>query len=66
MQFWIIGSQTCPLGAGGKGGPARTKAIDMVAAKCYISAALASPNVKKFLMVSYIAVRLSFMINPTG
>ncbi|EXJ61047.1 hypothetical protein A1O7_05200 [Cladophialophora yegresii CBS 114405] len=44
-------------GAGGKGGPARTRAIDEVAAKCYISASLAMPSVKKFLLVSYIASR---------
>lgn len=44
-------------GAGGKGGPARTKAVDEVAAKHYISAAVARPSVKKFLMVSYIASR---------
>ena len=43
-------------GAGGKGGPSRTKAIDEVAAKAYISASLATPSVKKFLLVSYIAV----------
>ncbi|KIX99267.1 uncharacterized protein Z520_04843 [Fonsecaea multimorphosa CBS 102226] len=47
-------------GAGGKGGPARTKAIDMVAAKCYISASLAMPSVKKFLMVSYHASRRGY------
>jgi nucleoside-diphosphate-sugar epimerase len=44
-------------GAGGKGGPARTKAIDEVAAKNYISASAARPSVKKFLLVSYIASR---------
>jgi nucleoside-diphosphate-sugar epimerase len=44
-------------GAGGKGGAARTKAIDEVAAKHYISASVARPSVKKFLMVSYIASR---------
>lgn len=44
-------------GAGGKGGPERTKQIDEVAAKYYISAAVARPSVKKFLMVSYIASR---------
>lgn len=44
-------------GAGGKGGPSRTKAVDEVAAKHYINSALARPNVKKFLMVSYIASR---------
>ncbi len=47
-------------GAGGKGGPARTKAIDEVAAKAYISASLATPSVKKFLLVSYIAVCSTF------
>jgi hypothetical protein len=45
-------------GAGGKGGKSRTKAIDEVAAKAYISASLAAPSVKKFLLVSYIAVCL--------
>jgi len=44
-------------GAGGKGGPSRTRAVDMVAAKAYISASLAMPSVRKFLMVSYIASR---------
>lgn len=44
-------------GAGGKGGASRTKAVDEVAAKAYISAALHEPSVKKFLMVSYIASR---------
>lgn len=44
-------------GAGGKGGPSRTKAVDEVAAKAYINSALARPSVKKFLMVSYIASR---------
>lgn len=44
-------------GAGGKGGPSRTKAVDEVAAKNYITASLARPKVKKFLMVSYIASR---------
>jgi len=44
-------------GAGGKGGPSRTKAVDEVAAKHYISAAVARPSVKKFLMISYIASR---------
>ncbi|KIW79309.1 hypothetical protein Z517_05921 [Fonsecaea pedrosoi CBS 271.37] len=47
-------------GAGGKGGPERTKAVDMVAAKCYISASLAMPGVKKFLMVSYHASRKGY------
>jgi len=44
-------------GAGGKGGPERTYAIDRDAAKHYISAAAANSNVKKFLMVSFIASR---------
>lgn len=44
-------------GAGGKGGPSRTKAVDEIAAKNYISASLARPEVKKFLIVSYIASR---------
>ncbi|OAG45128.1 hypothetical protein AYO21_00476 [Fonsecaea monophora] len=47
-------------GAGGKGGPERTKAVDMIAAKCYISASLAMPGVKKFLMVSYHASRKGY------
>ena len=44
-------------GAGGKGGPSRTFAIDRDAAKHYIKTSLAEPSVKKFLMVSYIASR---------
>ena len=44
-------------GAGGKGGAFRTKAVDEVAAKHVISASIANPQVKKFLMVSYIASR---------
>ncbi|KIV87060.1 hypothetical protein PV11_02631 [Exophiala sideris] len=44
-------------GAGGKGGPSRTKAVDEIAAKAYISASLATPSVSKFMMVSYIASR---------
>jgi len=44
-------------GAGGKGGAARTKAIDEMAAKHYISASVARPSVKKFLLISYIASR---------
>ncbi|KAK4947350.1 hypothetical protein LTR10_013718 [Elasticomyces elasticus] len=45
------------IGAGGKGGPSRTKAVDEIAAKAYISASLATPSVSKFMMVSYIASR---------
>ena len=47
-------------GAGGKGGAARTKAVDEVAAKAYISASLHSETVKKFLMISYIASRKNY------
>lgn len=48
------------IGAGGKGGPSRTKAVDEVACKAYISASLALPNVTKFLLVSYIASRRGY------
>jgi len=44
-------------GAGGKGGASRTKAVDEVAAKHYITASLNRPSVKKFLIISYIASR---------
>ena len=47
-------------GAGGKGGLGRTKAVDEVAAKAYISVSVRSPTVKKFLMVSYIASRKGY------
>jgi nucleoside-diphosphate-sugar epimerase len=47
-------------GAGGKGGASRTKAIDEVAAKAYISASVHSASVKKFLIISYIASRKSY------
>ncbi|KAJ5907509.1 hypothetical protein N7495_000191 [Penicillium taxi] len=40
-------------GAGGKGGPARTKAIDEEAAKYFLTASFATPSVSKFLMVSH-------------
>ncbi|KAG7094240.1 hypothetical protein E1B28_007845 [Marasmius oreades] len=45
---WVIWS----AGAGGKGGEERTKAVDEVAAKRFIAAAIASPTPSKFLMVS--------------
>lgn len=48
---------TCVLGAGGKGGPSRTYAVDRDAAKHYIKAAVETPTVTKFLMVSFIASR---------
>ncbi|CBF70409.1 uncharacterized protein ANIA_05989 [Aspergillus nidulans FGSC A4] len=44
-------------GAGGKGGPSRTIAVDEVAAKAFISASYAHPRVKKFLLVSWIGSR---------
>ncbi|KAF3921375.1 hypothetical protein ABW20_dc0108491 [Dactylellina cionopaga] len=47
-------------GAAGKGGPVRTFAVDRDACRFYIDAAAASPSVKKFLLVSYIASRRSY------
>ncbi|KAK6359312.1 hypothetical protein TWF696_000475 [Orbilia brochopaga] len=47
-------------GAGGKGGPERTFAIDRDACKYYIDAAAANPSVTKFLLVSYIASRRAY------
>ncbi|KAL3475812.1 hypothetical protein BJX99DRAFT_259070 [Aspergillus californicus] len=44
-------------GAGGKGGPARTMAIDADAAKHFISASFAHPRVSKFLLVSWLGSR---------
>ncbi|KAL1296932.1 hypothetical protein AAFC00_004539 [Neodothiora populina] len=44
-------------GAGGKGGAERTYAIDRDAAKHYITSAVSTPSVKKFLMVSYLSSR---------
>ncbi|GLA06542.1 hypothetical protein AnigIFM60653_007480 [Aspergillus niger] len=44
-------------GAGGKGGPARTHAIDEVAAKHFLSASFSHPSVRKFLLVSWIGSR---------
>ncbi|CAZ83228.1 unnamed protein product [Tuber melanosporum] len=45
---WVVWS----AGAGGKGGPQRTKAVDEIAAKKYIDAAVETPSVDTFLMVS--------------
>lgn len=47
----------CELGAGGKGGAARTYAIDRDAAIHFIAAAVATPSVRKFLLISYIGSR---------
>ncbi|KAL4794795.1 hypothetical protein BDV19DRAFT_389933 [Aspergillus venezuelensis] len=44
-------------GAGGKGGPSRTTAVDETAAKAFISASYAYPRVTKFLLVSWIGSR---------
>ncbi|PYH47582.1 uncharacterized protein BP01DRAFT_354788 [Aspergillus saccharolyticus JOP 1030-1] len=44
-------------GAGGKGGPARTHAIDEIAAKHFLSASFSRPRVTKFLLVSWIGSR---------
>ncbi|CAF9926204.1 hypothetical protein IMSHALPRED_006906 [Imshaugia aleurites] len=46
-------------GAGGKGGPERTLAIDRDACIAFIRAAAATPGVSKFLLVSYIGSRRS-------
>jgi hypothetical protein len=46
-------------GAGGKGGPERTIAIDEVAAKHFITASFSSPRISKFLLVSYNGSRRS-------
>ena len=44
-------------GAGGKGGPNRTYAIDRDAAKHFIKATAATPTISTFLMVSYLSSR---------
>ena len=44
-------------GAGGKGGPDRTKAIDQDACIAFIRAAAATESVSKFLLISYLGSR---------
>lgn len=44
-------------GAGGKGGPERTFAVDRDACIAFIGAAAATPSVSKFLLVSYVGSR---------
>ncbi|KAK1148676.1 hypothetical protein N8T08_008561 [Aspergillus melleus] len=44
-------------GAGGKGGPERTFAIDERAAKHFLTASFASPRVTKFLLISWLGSR---------
>ncbi|KAK4235422.1 hypothetical protein C8A03DRAFT_17829 [Achaetomium macrosporum] len=46
-------------GAGGKGGPERTYAIDRDAATHFIRAAASTPTVTRFLMISYLGSRRS-------
>ncbi|KAF2103576.1 hypothetical protein NA57DRAFT_33024 [Rhizodiscina lignyota] len=50
---WIVWS----AGAGGKGGPSRTDAVDHIAAKRFIHAAFYTPSITKFLLISYIGSR---------
>ncbi|KAL2689073.1 hypothetical protein Neosp_003125 [[Neocosmospora] mangrovei] len=44
-------------GAGGKGGPERTFAIDRDAAVNFIKAAVETPTINKFILISYLACR---------
>lgn len=44
-------------GAGGRGGPQRTKAIDQDACIAFIRAAATTPNVTKFIVISYVGSR---------
>ena len=46
-------------GAGGKGGPAKTNAIDRDAAKHFVTAATEAPYVKKLLLISALSSRRS-------
>lgn len=46
-----------PKGAGGKGGPTRTRQIDQIASKHFITTSLSRPQVKKFLLISHIGSR---------
>lgn len=50
---WVVWS----AGAGGKGGSERTYAIDRDAAICFIRAAVDTPSVSKFLLVSALSIR---------
>lgn len=45
------------VGAGGRGGAPRTKAIDQDAAVAFTKASIDAPSIKKFLTVSYTASR---------
>lgn len=44
-------------GAGGKGGPSRTNAIDSVAARHILTATFSSPHVSKLLLISHLGSR---------
>ena len=44
-------------GAGGRGGPERTKAIDQDACIAFLQAAAATPSVSKFILISYVGSR---------
>ena len=48
--FWNVG-------AGGKGGPDRTNAIDRDAAIHFIRSSIATPTISKFLLVSALSIR---------
>ncbi|KAF2815418.1 uncharacterized protein BDZ99DRAFT_459289 [Mytilinidion resinicola] len=50
---WVVWS----AGAGGRGGPSRTLAVDRDAAIAFTRASIANPHITKFLTVSYIASR---------
>jgi len=50
---WVVWS----AGAGGKGGPDRTNAIDRDAAIHFIRSSIATPSISKFLLVSALSIR---------
>jgi len=50
---WVVWS----AGAGGKGGPSRTNAIDKVSCIHFIRASLSTPTITKFLLVSALSSR---------
>jgi len=50
---WVIWS----AGAGGKGGPSRTNAIDRDACIHFIRSSIATPSITKFLLVSALSIR---------
>jgi len=52
---WVVWS----AGAGGRGGPSRTLAIDRDAAIAFTRASIANPSITKFITVSYIGSRHS-------